>query len=64
MTFLTKKLNLSSQISGLPFSEYLHTYECQYFSSATQTQKSVLHKQPFITAHFQSSLHKMCITAR
>src|SRR6218665_1803702 len=25
--------------------------------------KSLLHKQPFITAHFRSSLHILCITA-
>jgi len=25
---------------------------------------TLLHKQPFITAHFKSSLHILCITAR
>jgi len=27
-------------------------------------RQSLLHKQPFITAHFKSSLHILCITAR
>src|SRR6218665_3619701 len=49
------------------FFTFLHLALCsrnsEYYIRHLFVHNSSLHKQPFITAHFRSSLHILCITA-
>jgi len=49
------------------FFTFLHLGLCsrnnKYYIRHSFLLNSSLHKQPFITAHFRSSLHILCITA-
>jgi len=58
-------LHISIAKAGLQFLNDLFYQQISIYTAKFPNNHFLsLHKQPFITAHFDSSLHILCITAR